>query len=152
MIGMNLLDKLKERIGVMPKTVCIAGATALPPAGMALCVGILTAIYYSYSTIAPLLWGPALPSPPPGPASPPPWWIPYAILGLVISSIWIIAGLVAYIHCYAFWHDEKPEWAKNEEDRKEEFWLDFMDCPECEEIEPGEWHTLGECAHWGTTP
>jgi len=154
---MKIIDKIRER--GMPKQICVAGSAIMPPIGVAIIVGLVMAcahfggqIYRHYyppmveEFCAPTLNGTICWENRPAPREPSAFdsflnkWGKFVFLGLIVGFLWVVFGLLAYIHCHQFWHDEKPFWAKKDDDFED----DYYGCPECEE-------DIGQCEHWGTT-
>lgn len=175
---MNPLERIRESKWLEdyepPRSVCVAGAAVLPPFGVAVIVGLFLVCVFYGKQVSNHYWPPvpaslcantvdglvcwANPAYYPAPSEPNAFIMivgplaPYLVVGLLVASIWVMLGMWAYIHCHQFWHGEKPEFAKDCDDRRHEWRADFMYCPECYEIDPDTWHELGHCLHFGTTP
>lgn len=149
--------KLRERLKnfVMPRQVCVFGAAIFPVVGVGAFYLITLFLYNNMGPMGPIFEiAPRIETPEQreferqvvG-------WVLVGI-GVVIGGfIWIISSRQAYVHCHMFWHNEKPEWAKDDDDFEEDYDTNFHFCPICDdELGDDRLNEIDICEHQGCTP
>lgn len=143
----NKIEYIREN-DLMPKKVCIVGSVFTPPLLISIIIGCIIVIIYILNNIIP-----PIPSKEIFCDSCVLDYIMRYVLPFILGALlWVVLAMGSYISCHKYWHGLKPSWAQNPEEIEEKFEIDYMDCPECEEVEPDKWHYVGECIHFGTTP